>query len=737
MSENTRKQLEERKRTIQALFADPRYVPMKLKELAILLDVPREERDALKEVLDELLAEGKISLSNRGKYAGAATFAKTGLFNGTRRGFGFVTPGDGGSDIFIPEEETGGAFHGDTVQYLVVGESQGGRRAWGRVVRVVKRNITEVVGTYERNKKNGFVIPDNQKLSFDVFIPAGSSLNAVDGHKVVAKLKNYGDKGHNPEGVITQILGHRNDPGVDIRSIILAYGLPTQFPEPVMQQVSCIPDHVTEEEKEGRLDLRGLACVTIDGEDARDLDDAISLTYEDGVYHLGVHIADVSHYVTEGSPLDTEALKRGTSIYLVDRVIPMLPHALSNGICSLNAGEDRLALSCLMDIDETGDLISYRVAETLICVDRRMSYTEVNRILTEARSEQSVTDNRADSADEGDAAAEKPADEVLQSLIPMFHRMNELALLLRKHRHSRGAIDFDFPESKIILDEKGRPVEIKPYERNAATRLIEDFMLMANETIAEDFYWQELPFIYRSHEKPDAERMKKLMTFLTNFGHFLKGRSDEIRPKEIQKLLDRIAGTPEEALISRMTLRSLKQAKYTTECMGHFGLAAQYYCHFTSPIRRYPDLQIHRIIKENLHGSLNEKRIGHYEHILPQVSVQSSAMERRADEAERETAKVKKAQYMKQFLGDEFTGVISGVTNWGMYVELPNTVEGMVRMSDLHDDYYVWDEARMEIRGERTGRVYRLGQKIRVQVAQVDMLLHTVDFVPCMGEEEE
>ncbi len=703
------KTLEQRKRTMLELFSDPRYTPMKLKELAILLDVPREERDDLKAVLDSLLEDGKISLSSRGKYAGASTFAKTGLFVGTRRGFGFVTPEEGGNDIFIPEENTGGAFHGDTVQYLVIGESHGGRRAWGRVVKVVKRGVTEVIGTYQRHKKNGFVIPDNQKLSYDVFIPAGKSLNAVDGHKVVARIKNYGDRGHNPEGAITEILGHRNDPGVDIRSIVLAYGLPVEFPETVMQQVAYIPDHVTDEEREGRLDLREVTCVTIDGEDAKDLDDAISLTYENGVYHLGVHIADVTHYVTEGSPLDTEALKRGTSVYLVDRVIPMLPHALSNGICSLNAGVDRLALSCLMDIDDSGDLISYRVAETVIRVDRRMSYTAVKKILEDEDPEETTQ---------------------YEALVPMFRMMDQLAERLRQRRYDRGAIDFDFPESKIILDDRGRPVEIKPYERNRATRLIEDFMLMANETIAEDFYWQELPFVYRTHEQPDPDKMKKLTTFLMNFGQFLKGRSDEIRPKEIQKLLSRIAGTEEEPIISRMTLRSLKQAKYTTDCLGHFGLAAKYYCHFTSPIRRYPDLQIHRIIKENLRAGLTDRRIGHYEHLLPQVAMQSSVTERRAEEAERETNKVKKAQYMKRFLGEEFTGVISGVTNWGMYVELPNTVEGMVRMSDLHDDYYVWDEARMEIRGEHTGRVYRLGQKIRIRVAQVDTMTHTIDFIP-------
>lgn len=743
------KQMEQRKKMILELFADPKYKPMKIRELSVLLDLSREEREDLRQVLDALLAEGKISLSGRGKYAAAGTYALTGVFSGTRRGFGFVTPSEGGEDVFIPEEETGGAFHGDTVQYLRLGEAQGDKRAWGRIVKVMERGIEEVVGTYERHKNHGFVIPDNQKLSYDVFIPSGKSLNAVDGHKVVVRLKSYGDRGHNPEGEVTRILGHRNDPGVDIQSVVLAYGLPVEFPEEVMDQAAKTPDHVREEELAGRLDLRELTCVTIDGEDAKDLDDAITLTREDGVYHLGVHIADVSHYVTEGSPLDREAYQRGTSVYLVDRVIPMLPHALSNGICSLNAGADRLAMSCLMDIDEKGNLISHRIAESVIRVTRRMSYTEVYRILqTQADDQENGQENNQESPQE------KPREETLEEacqalsrdeadvallgqLSPMFFQMDELARLLREKRYGRGAIDFDFPESKIVLDEKGKPLSIEPYQRNEAHRLIEDFMLMANETIAEDFYWQEVPFLYRSHEKPDPRKMLYLTTFLQNFGLYLKGKSEEIRPKELQKLLDRVAGRPEEALVSRMTLRSLKQAKYTTECLGHFGLAAQYYCHFTSPIRRYPDLQIHRIIKEQLHGQLDEERIAHYEALLPEAAVMTSSLERRAESAERETDQVKKVQYMKRYLGEAFDGVVSGVANWGMYVELPNTVEGCVRMSDLEDDYYIYDEAHMELRGERSGNRYCLGQRIRVQVARVDTVLHTIDFVPCMGEEEK
>lgn len=725
------KQWDRRRKMILDLFADPKYKPMKLKELAILLDLSREDRLALKEVLDSLLAEGKISLSSRGKYAGADTYALTGIFQGTRRGFGFVTPQDGGEEIFIPEESTAGAFHLDTVQYLKLGEANGDKKAWGRIVKVVSRGMTEVVGTYERYKSHGFVIPDNQKLAYDVFIPAGKSLNAVDGHKVVVKLKSYGDKGHNPEGVVTQILGHRNDPGVDIQSVLLAYGIPMEFPESVMEQVSQIPDHVTEQELTGRLDLRQLTCVTIDGEDAKDLDDAITLTKEQGVYHLGVHIADVSHYVTEGSPLDQEALNRSTSVYLVDRVVPMLPHALSNGICSLQAGEDRLTLSCLMDIDETGHLLSYRVAEAVIHVTRRMSYTEVYGILETLKGADSQgrlqTTCRELAHDESDAL-------LLEQLTPFFLQMEELATILRQKRYDRGAIDFDFPESKIVLDAKGRPVSVEPYIRNEAHRIIEDFMLMANETIAEDFYWQETPFLYRSHEKPDSEKMLRLTTFLRNFGLYLKGRNDEIRPKELQKLLNQVSGTPEETLISQMTLRSLKQAKYTTECLGHFGLAANYYCHFTSPIRRYPDLQIHRIIKEQIKGQMDTERMTHYEEILPEVAVQTSRKERRADDVEREVDKIKKVQYMKKFLGCDFYGVVSGVTSWGMYVELPNTVEGCVRMADLVDDYYVYDEAHMELRGEKRGNCYRLGQVIHVQVARVDTMAHTIDFVPCMNE---
>lgn len=741
--------LEQRKQILTEIMEDKSYVPMKAKELAILLNVPKSQRDELTQVLDALVAEGKIGISKKGKYGKPETFSVNGIFSGHPKGFGFVTVDGMEQDVFIPEDKTGAAMHGDRVQIVVEsgslesgrtggsrpGMGSGGRRAEGAVLRVLEHANKEIVGYYQKNKNFGFVIPDNQKLAKDVFIPQGCDMGAVTGHKVVAKIKDFGDEKHKPEGCIVEILGHVNDPGTDILSIVRAYGLPEAFPQEVMDQIEGIPDEVDaggmadscktwdgpyglkdlaghEEwggELAGRLDLRGLRTVTIDGEDAKDLDDAVTLC-KDGQGHfiLGVHIADVTHYVREGSPLDREALKRSTSVYLVDRVIPMLPHKLSNGICSLNAGTDRLALSCIMEVDPQGNVLDHRIAGTVIHVDRRMTYTAVNAIVTD-RDEAVMAE--------------------YEGFVPMFDCMKELADILREERRKRGAIDFDFPESKIVLDAQGKPLDIKPYERNAATRIIEDFMLLANETVAEDYYWQSVPFLYRSHDNPDPEKMKQLGTFINNFGYFIKMSHGEIHPKELQKLLGKIEGTPEEALLARLTLRSMKQAKYTTLCSGHFGLATRYYTHFTSPIRRYPDLQIHRIIKECLKGGLDDRRAGHYERILPEVAVQTSALERRADEAERETEKLKKCEYMSQFIGQEFDGVISGVTNWGLYVELPNTVEGLVRMSDLSDDYYIFDEQHYELVGEMTKRTYKLGQPVRVTVSGTDRLLRTVDFV--------
>lgn len=721
---------------LEEVMNDKSYVPMKAKELAMLLGIPKSQRDELTQVLDYLVSEGRIGISKKGKYGKPEVFSVNGIFCGHPKGFGFVTVEGMEQDVFIPEDRTGAALHGDRVQIVVESQDRGGgRRAEGSVLKVLEHANKEVVGYYQKSKGFGFVIPDNQKISKDIFIPQGCDMGAVTGHKVVARIKEFGDANHKLEGVVTEILGHVNDPGTDILSIVRAYGLPEEFPPEVMDEVEGCPDEVAvpgpgrDEETwdgpygigdltspadwtgdlAGRLDLRGLRTVTIDGEDAKDLDDAVTLCRDgQGGYILGVHIADVSHYVKEGRPLDKEALKRGTSVYLVDRVIPMLPHKLSNGICSLNAGTDRLALSCIMELDAQGNVLGHKIAETVIHVDRRMTYTAVNAIVTD-----------------GDEAVMAE----YEGFVPMFMLMKEVSDILREKRKKRGAIDFDFPESRIILDAQGKPLEIKPYERNAATKIIEDFMLAANETVAEDYFWQSLPFLYRTHDNPDPEKMKQLGTFIHNFGYFIRLQQGEIHPKELQKLLDKIEGTPEEVLLSRLTLRSMKQAKYTTLCSGHFGLAARYYTHFTSPIRRYPDLQIHRIIKESLKGGLGDKRAGHYEAILPGVAMQTSALERRAEEAERETDKLKKCEYMSRFIGQEFDGVISGVTNWGLYVELPNTVEGLVRISELRDDYYIFDEQHYELVGEMTRKTFKLGQPIRVQVASTDRLLRTVDFI--------
>ena len=714
---------DKRKKVILDFISDDLYVPMKIKEIAIVLQIPREQRDELKEVLDALVEEGKISLSKRGKYSKGHPVRLKGVFQANLRGFGFVIPEDDSGDVFIPEENICGAFHGDEVEYIITA-APAGKRKEGKIIRVLSHSIVNIVGLYEKNKNFGFVRPDNQRYLKDIYIPAGKELGAMNGHKVVVRLTSYGGEHMKPEGEIIQIIGHINDPGTDILSVVMDAGIPSEFPEKVLNQAVRVGKDVSEADRAGRKDLRDWFMVTIDGEDAKDLDDAVSLKMEGSNYILGVHIADVTNYVQENSALDREAFERGTSVYLADRVIPMLPHKLSNGICSLNAGEDRLALSCIMTFDQAGEMIDHEIAETVIHVDKRMSYNGVAEILE--RSAQ-----KAENCPENAV----PEDEQPE-IIEMIRQMKQLSDILRERRGRRGSIDFDFPETKVILDEAGKPVDIRPYERNDATKIIEDFMLMANETVAEEYYWRELPFLYRTHDVPDEDKIKKLSTFINNFGYHIHVRN-EVRPKEIQKLLDRVDGTPEEALISRLTLRSMKRARYTTENTGHFGLAAKYYTHFTSPIRRYPftspirrypDLQIHRIIKENLRGRLNEDRIAHYEEILPKTAAQCSDRERRAEEAEREVVKMKKAEYMRSRIGEEYDGVVSGVTGWGIYVELENTVEGLVHVADMKDDHYEFVEQNYEMTGTHTGKTYKLGQTVRVRVTDADKLLRTVNF---------
>lgn len=729
-------QLKKRKKILYELMCCKEYEPMRARDLAVLLQIPSGKREELHKILDLLLAEGKITISKRGKYEAVRNPEKkqersyekrekelkekgykgykkghsyTGTFISHPRGFGFVEiPGEEEKqDIFIPEDQVGRALHGDTVQVTVQREEKEGRRCEGMITRVLEHGIEEMVGTYEQSAGFGFVVPDNQRFSRDIFIHQGKAMDAEDGDKVLVKIKDYGRGGKSPEGKITEILGKPGERGVDVLCVAKSYDLPMEFPEKVANQAERVKETLNEGDFYGREDLRDVVMVTIDGEDAKDLDDAVSLIKENGIYHLGVHIADVSNYVQYSSALDKEALKRGTSVYLVDRVIPMLPKKLSNGVCSLNAKEDRLALSCLMDINEKGKIISHRITESVICVNERMTYTDVKKILL------------------------KEDEEVLErykELVPMFLEMGELSVLLRKRRKKRGAIDFDFPESKIRLDENGKPVDIYPYEQNVATRLIEDFMLAANETVAEEYALMGLPFVYRTHDTPDMEKMEGVLELVHQAGIKVKKAKQEISPKEVQKILKELEGMEWEPFFARLILRSMKQAKYTTQCSGHFGLAAKYYCHFTSPIRRYPDLQIHRIIKEHLRGRMTEAKIRHYTEILEEVAGQSSTMERRAEEVERETVKMKKAEFMKQHIGEVMEGTISGVTEWGLYVELPNTVEGLVHVNSMRDDYYTYDREHYRFVGDMTKKVYAMGQKVRVRVEQADIAAKTVDF---------
>lgn len=746
----SKKDMDRRKKFILELMGDPIYQPMRLREISSLLRLSKEEKRELYDVLDELCEEGKVSVDRKGRYEkvkgkwkkkkddryyddrreeyGSEYGRKKkdknkkdknkkeqpegiqaeGTFIGHPKGFGFVEIEGQDEDIFIPESDTGTAMHQDKVRIIIRDEKKEGKRQEGVVVKVLERGMPEIVGTYQLNRDFGFVISDNPKFSKDIFIPRKEAAGIKNGDKVIAVITDYGSGNKNPEGKIKENLGNIRTPGTDILAIVKSFGIPSEFPEKVMKQAQRVPDHVLDADRDGRLDLRHLQTVTIDGEDAKDLDDAISLTKEGAIYHLGVHIADVSNYVQYNSALDREALKRGTSVYLADRVVPMLPERLSNGICSLNQGEDRLALSCLMDINEKGKVVSHQIAETVINVNERMCYTDVKNILEDT-----------------DEEAKKRYD----ALIPMFFMMKELSGILRNSRHHRGSIDFDFPESKIILNAAGKAIDVKPYEANVATKIIEDFMLMANETVAQEYCTEEIPFVYRTHDNPDPEKVESLLTLLHNQGVKIQKAKEEITPKEIQQIIESIEELPNEAMISRLVLRSMKQAKYTTECSGHFGLAAKYYCHFTSPIRRYPDLQIHRIIKDNLRGRLmREGRTEHYAEILDEVARQSSVCERRADEAERESDKLKKAEYMSYHLGEEFEGIISGVTGWGLYVELPNTVEGLVHVNTLRDDYYVFDQESYELCGEMTKKVYKLGDKVRVRVADADKMLKTVDF---------
>ena len=703
--------LKERKERILAYMESEGYVPIKRRDMRAMLSVPQEDREKFESLINELIAEGRVFETKKGKLASPKDLQMaTGTFIGHARGFGFVTPDAGGEDIFIPASETMGAMQQDRVLYKVLHKAEKGKKADGVIVRILERGQQRIVGTFEAGSKGyGFVVADDKKIAKDIFISRENTKGAVTGHKVVVEITDYGEDRRNPEGKVIEILGHINDPGVDILSVIRRYELAVEFPEEVYAEIEHLGTEVAEADKKGREDLRDLLTITIDGADAKDLDDAVSLKrLGNGNFELGVHIADVSHYVRENTALDKEAYARGTSVYLVDRVIPMLPHKLSNGICSLNPHVDRLALSCLMEVNGRGEVVSHRILESIINSDYRMTYTAVREIL-----------------EDGTPALLEQYAEIL----PMLEDMEELRQILGEKRRKRGSVNFDLPESKIILDENGKPIDIKPYEKSIATNMIEEFMLVCNETIAENSFWQEMPFMYRSHQEPDEDKLEKMEQFLRGFGYYLRKKDGEIHPRELQKVLQKAEETDEERIITRMVLRSMMQARYTAENGGHFGLAAKYYCHFTSPIRRYPDLEIHRMIKKMLHGELDEKASAYYRRKMPDWAKHCSKQERVAEDAERDTDALKKVEFMEDKVGQIYEGIISGVTNWGIYVELPNTIEGMVALSQMDDDYYEFDEKKMLVFGKRTKKSYRLGDKVVVSVAKVDRMMGTIDFV--------
>ncbi|QPC47440.1 ribonuclease R [Mangrovibacillus cuniculi] len=633
-----------------------------------------------------------------------------GRLTGHSKGFAFLIPEEEGmDDIFIPPGDLNGALHGDTVLVRVAETQKAGSRREGFVMKIIERGVSEVVGEYTESRHFGFVIPDDKKFGNDIFIPKEASMGAVEGHKVVVKITAYPEGRKSAEGEVVDILGHKNDPGVDILSVIHKHGLPGEFPKDVIDQATKVPDEIDPAEIKNRRDLREDMIVTIDGADAKDLDDAVQVKkLENGNYELGVHIADVSYYVQEHSPIDEEAFERATSCYLVDRVIPMIPHRLSNGICSLNPQVDRLTLSCTMEITPQGEVVKHEIYQSVINTTERMTYSDVNSILVE--KDQSLR-------------------EKYEALVPMFELMEELAKILRTKRMNRGAIDFDFKESKVLVKEDGTPLEVVLRERSVGEKLIEEFMLAANETIAEHFHWMDVPFIYRIHEEPKEEKLQRFFEFITNFGLVVKGKSNDVHPRALQEILEDVAGKPEEMVVSTVMLRSMQQAKYDPESLGHFGLSTEFYTHFTSPIRRYPDLIVHRLIRTYLiEGDLSEETRAKWASRMDEIADHTSKMERRAVEAERETDEMKKAEFMLDKIGEEFDGIISSVTNFGMFVELSNTIEGLIHVSHMTDDYYRYDERHYAMIGERSGSVFRIGDEITVGVVDVNKDERAIDF---------
>lgn len=709
--------MNKREEIVLEFMKDKDYVPMKAKEIAMILGVPKKEYNEFKQVLDHLEQEFKIGKNRKNRYRVIEEEFYEGTFRRNQKGFGFVkiegkSDGENGEDeeVYISKENSLNALNGDKVLIEIIEEKNKVKSAEGKIKRIINREKDTVVGTFQNNRNFGFVIPDDRNFGTDIFISKSNFGKARNGHKVLVKITKYPRKGKKAEGQIVEVLGPPNQAGVDMLSLIKEYKLPSKFPEPVVEEAKKYGDRIDKKDLVNRVDLRDDIIFTIDGEDAKDLDDAVKVSkLENGNYKLDVHIADVSNYVKEGSLLDKEALLRGTSIYLLGRVIPMLPRELSNGLCSLNAGEDRLTISCTMEIDKAGNVVSSEVYKSVIKVTERMNYKDVQKIL-----------------DKSDNKILKRYEKYIED----FDLMAELATILEERRLKQGYLNLEIPESKIELDIEGRAIDVHPYELYFSNEIIEQFMLTANETVAEKFYWLNSPFIYRVHEEPDIDKVKDLNKFLYNFNLKIKFANEKVYPKEFAKILDEIKGKEEERVISTFILRTLKVARYEAENKGHFGIASKYYCHFTSPIRRYPDLFIHRIISHYLEEDYNvdEEYVEEYRKKAEDRANASSEREKIATKVERDSEDLKKAEFMESKIGEEYEGIVSSITQFGMFVELKNTVEGLIRFENLGNEYFIYDEDRKRLIGEKTNKVYKIGDKVKIRVISANKMLRQVDF---------
>ena len=723
--------MEEQKEKILSLMSDKEYVPMKAKEIAQIMCVPKDAYTDFIKILNELVSEYKINISKKGKYALVDDSKyKKGKLQINERKFGFVKIENSDEEIYISGKNINNALNGDIVIVEIIDDSSKDGHKEGKIASIFERDKKSIVGIFEKSKSFGFVIPDDKKFGSDIFISKKKFLGAKNNDKVVVKITKYPENGKKAEGEVVEVLGNVDMAGIDMLSLIREYNLPYEFPQNVVDEAKNIEAIISKDEIKHRLDLRNELFFTIDGEDAKDLDDAVCVKKNNnGNYELMVAIADVSHYVTENSNINKEAILRGTSIYMMDRVIPMLPKELSNGICSLNANEDRLAICVIMEINKDAKVISSDIKKCVINVKERMSYTNVYKILNYINREENQNTSKKDIQNSN----EEIDMEVINRYNPYisnFALMQELALILKNKRERDGALDLDVPESKIILNENGVAIDVKKYEINFANEIIEQFMLISNEVVAEKFYWLEAPFIYRVHEVPDKEKIDELNKFLFNLGLKIKYNKDSIHPSSFAEILKKVKDEPEERVVSNLVLRTLKVARYESENKGHFGIASKFYCHFTSPIRRYPDLFIHRVISTYLDNNYNvdQDTITKYGGQAVAYAERSSEREKIAQKVERDSEDIKKAEYMSTKIGKEYSGIISSITSFGIFVELENTVEGLIRFENMGNEYFVYDENQKTLTGEQSGKIYKIGQSVDIRVIEASKELRRVSF---------